>query len=98
MSFNVLAPKFAPASKYAWVGAETLKWENRLPRILQEVATCSPDILCLQVYTPVYTHVCTYGTAQVYTNVHTHVHTIAGTHVYTCLHTCLQVCINLLCV
>jgi CCR4-NOT transcription complex subunit 6 len=48
LSWNLLAPMFAPAEKYRYSDPDCLPWSYRQPRILARLKAWNPDIICLQ--------------------------------------------------
>lgn len=48
LSWNLLAPMFAPAEKYPYTDPKCLSWQYREPRILARLKAWKPDIICLQ--------------------------------------------------
>jgi mRNA deadenylase 3'-5' endonuclease subunit Ccr4 len=48
LSWNLLAPMFAPAEKYKYSDPDCLPWSYREPRILDRLKAWNPDIICLQ--------------------------------------------------
>jgi CCR4-NOT transcription complex subunit 6 len=48
LSWNTLAPMFAPAEKYKYSDPACLPWSYREPRILARLKAWNPDIICLQ--------------------------------------------------
>lgn len=47
-SWNILAPQFAPPSKYPWASNDALDWRHRQPRIVRQIKDAGADIVCLQ--------------------------------------------------
>lgn len=48
VTWNVLAPLYAPASKYPWATAEALDWPARRGRIVSRLSDLDADVVCLQ--------------------------------------------------
>jgi mRNA deadenylase 3'-5' endonuclease subunit Ccr4 len=48
LSWNLLAPMFAPKEKYKYSDPACLPWSYREPRILARLKAWNPDIICLQ--------------------------------------------------
>jgi CCR4-NOT transcription complex subunit 6 len=48
VSWNLLAPMYAPPKKYRNTDPACLPWSYRQPRILARLKECNPDIICLQ--------------------------------------------------
>lgn len=47
-TWNLLAPSFAPASKYPWTSAADLDWGRRQGMIVERLAEIDADVVCLQ--------------------------------------------------
>mmetsp|Transcript_9796 Transcript_9796/g.29148 ORF Transcript_9796/g.29148 Transcript_9796/m.29148 type:complete len:357 (-) Transcript_9796:445-1515(-) len=48
VTWNLLAPCFAPPSKYPWAPPEALDWLHRRGRIVSQLAALDADVVCLQ--------------------------------------------------
>ena len=48
VTWNLLAPHFAPRSKYRWTKAAVLAWPARQAKILAHLAEMDADLVCLQ--------------------------------------------------
>jgi endonuclease/exonuclease/phosphatase family metal-dependent hydrolase len=47
-SFNILAPQFSDKKGFPCVDGKFLAWENRVDRIVAEITSCKPNLICLQ--------------------------------------------------
>ncbi|EOD07442.1 hypothetical protein EMIHUDRAFT_218359 [Emiliania huxleyi CCMP1516] len=48
VSWNILAPTFAPPSRYPWVAPATLAWPKREAAIVATLGRLDADVVCLQ--------------------------------------------------
>eukprot|EP00750_Incisomonas_marina_P020093 INCI3715.1.p1 GENE.INCI3715.1~~INCI3715.1.p1 ORF type:complete len:534 (+),score=76.64 INCI3715.1:142-1743(+) len=48
MTYNILAPDYANPAWFPGTNRGQLKWGHRRPKIMEKIATCNPDLLCLQ--------------------------------------------------
>lgn len=48
VTWNILAPSYAPATKYPWASADHLSWSARRGRIIERLASMDADAVCLQ--------------------------------------------------
>lgn len=48
VSWNILAPTFAPPRRYPWAPADVLSWSSRGPRIADALRLMDADVVCLQ--------------------------------------------------
>jgi endonuclease/exonuclease/phosphatase family metal-dependent hydrolase len=48
VSWNILAPTFAPPSRYPWAPPDVLDWSARSPRIVSALRNMDADVVCLQ--------------------------------------------------
>lgn len=48
ITWNILAPSYAPASKYPWASEENLAWRTRRGRIVDRLESLDADAVCLQ--------------------------------------------------
>ena len=48
LTWNLLAPVYAPPQKYPWSDPTVLEWSYRKPRIIQTIVDSRADLVCLQ--------------------------------------------------